>query len=90
MTTALDGWGRSEFTADGRTRPVLRRGSGPGVIVIHEIPGITPEVARFANDVVSAGFTVVLPSLVGTPGRAMSGLYGAASMAKVCVAQRTS
>ncbi len=87
MTNALDGWARSEFTATGRTRQVFRRGTGPGVVVIHEIPGITPKVAAFANDVVLAGFTVVMPSLVGTPGRAISGPYGMASMAKVCVAR---
>ena len=87
MTNALDGWARGEFTADGRTRTVFRRGTGPGVIVIHEIPGITPKVAAFANDLVSGGFTVVMPSLVGTPGRAVSGPYGAASMLKVCVAR---
>ena len=87
MTNALDGWGRSEFTAHGRTRDVYRRGTGPGVIVIHEIPGITPKVAAFANDVVASGFTVVMPSLVGTPGQEVSGPYGMASMAKVCVAR---
>lgn len=87
MTNALDGWGRSEFTADGRTRDVFTRGSGPGVIVIHEIPGITPKVAAFANDVVSAGFTVVMPSLVGTPGRAVSTPYGVASMLQLCIAR---
>ncbi len=87
MTNALDGWARREFTAEGRTRVVFARGTGPGVIVIHEIPGITPKVAAFANDVVQAGFTVVMPSLVGTPGRAVTGPYGAASMIKVCVAR---
>jgi dienelactone hydrolase len=83
----LDGWTVGEFSAAGMTHPTYRRGSGPGVIVVHEIPGITPLVARFANDVVDAGFTVVLPSLVGSPGKAPSGLYGAASMLKVCVAK---
>jgi dienelactone hydrolase len=87
MTTALDGWARGTFTSDGWTRAVFTRGTGPGVIVIHEIPGITPRVAAFANDVAEAGFTVVMPSLVGTPGRAVSGLYGTASMIKVCVAR---
>ena len=87
MTTALDGWQRSQFTADGRTRLVFRRGLGPGVIVVHEIPGITPKVATFANDVVAAGFTVAMPSLVGTPGRPISGLYGTASVVKVCIAR---
>jgi dienelactone hydrolase len=66
---------------------VFRRGDGPGVIVIHEIPGITPKVARFANDLVASGFTVAMPSLVGTPGRSVSGLYGTASLLKVCVAR---
>jgi dienelactone hydrolase len=87
MTTALDGWQRSDFTADGRTRVVFRRGLGPGVVVIHEIPGITPKVATFANDLVAAGFTVAMPSLVGTPGRSVSGFYGTRSLAKVCVAR---
>jgi len=87
MTNALDGWARSEFTAEGRTRPVFRRGSGPGVVVVHEIPGITPRVASFANELVAGGFTVVMPSLVGTPGRAISAPYGAASLVKVCISR---
>jgi len=87
MTNALDGWGRSEFTTGGRTRAVFTRGSGPGVIVIHEIPGITPKVAAFANDLVSAGFTVVMPSLVGTPGRAVTTPYGLTSMLQLCIAR---
>ena len=87
MTAALDGWEHTEFTADERTRQVFRRGDGPGVIVIHEIPGITPKVVRFANDLVASGFTVAMPSLVGTPGRSVSGLYGTASLLKVCVAR---
>jgi dienelactone hydrolase len=90
MTSVLDGWTRGEFTADGRTRDVYRRGTGPGVIVIHEIPGITPTVAAFANDVVDAGFTVVMPSLVGTPGKPLSGGYTLQSVVKVCVAREFS
>lgn len=84
---ALPGWARDSFTAAGITHPTLRKGSGPGVIVIHEIPGITPAVARFAEDVVAEGFTVVMPSLVGTPGKALSPLYLAQSMAKMCIAR---
>jgi len=87
MTNALDGWSRSEFTAGDLTRAVYSRGSGPGVIVIHEIPGITPKVAAFGNDVVDAGFTVRMPSLVGTPGKEMSAMYTTVSMLKVCVAR---
>jgi dienelactone hydrolase len=87
VTSTLDGWTRGQFTADGVCRDVYRRGRGPGVIVVHEIPGITPEVEAFANDVVNAGFTVVMPLLVGTPGKSLSGGYTLTSFVKVCVAR---
>ena len=45
----LHGWVKSSFEAAGFARDVYRRGSGPGVIIVHEIPGITPKVAAFAN-----------------------------------------
>jgi len=86
----LDGWAKSSFTAAGYTRDVYRRGTGPGIVIVHEIPGITPKVAQFANEVVDAGFTVLMPTLVGTPGRAPSGGYIASSMAKLCVAREFS
>jgi dienelactone hydrolase len=83
----LAGWDESVFEAEGRGFPVFRRGSGPGVIVIHEIPGITPKVQAFAEEVVDAGFTVVMPSLVGTPGKEMSLGGVVSSLAKVCVSK---
>ena len=86
----LESWSQSSFTAAGFTRDVYRKGSGPGVVVVHEIPGITPKVLAFAEDVVAAGFTVVMPSLVGTPGREVSGRYLASSMTKVCIAREFS
>jgi dienelactone hydrolase len=85
--STLPGWDRSSFTAAAITHDVFRRGTGPGVVVVHEVPGITPRVARFANEVVDAGFTVVMPSLVGTPGKPVTVAYGAQSLAKVCVAR---
>ena len=87
MTNVLEGWMQSEFTAAGYTRDVYRRGTGPGVVIVHEIPGITPKVAAFANDVVAAGFTVVMPSLVGTPGRQVTPGYLAKSLSKVCISK---
>ena len=84
---ALEGWQKGSFTAATITRDTYRRGEGPVVVVVHEIPGITPAVERFANEVVERGFTVVMPDLVGTPGRAVSGGYLARSMAQVCIAR---
>ena len=83
--TQLDGWEHSEFTAAGITHGVFRRGSGPLVIVIHEIPGITPKVRRFAEEVVDRGFTVAMPILIGTPDRPATRGYLASTFAKVCV-----
>ncbi len=56
------------FTHEGKTRQVFRQGSGPAVIVIAEMPGITPKVLAFARKVSAIGCTVVLPHLFGTPG----------------------
>lgn len=71
-----------KFTfADGPwTRTVYRRGSGPAVIVIHEIPGLHPLVIRFADRVVAAGMTVFLPVLFGEPGRPVTSGYVLRSM----------
>jgi dienelactone hydrolase len=85
--SVLDGWTTGEFTSADMTSPTYRKGSGPAVVVIHEVPGITPEVERFANEVVDRGFTVVMPDLVGTPGRPPSGPYIATSLLKICVAR---
>ena len=85
----LDSWTRGEHTRSpaGVTHPTYRKGSGPGVIVIHEIPGMTPKVIGFGEEVVEAGFTVVMPHLFGTPERAMSPLAVAGTLRQVCVSR---
>lgn len=87
---ALDGFEAFSFTHEGADRPVYRRGSGPGVVVIHEIPGITPEVARFARWVAEDGFTVFLPHLFGTPGKPFSASYVLSQMVRACVSREFS
>jgi len=87
MTVQLDGFSVSPMTFDGETRDVYRRGSGPGVIVMHEIPGITPDVARFARIVADAGFTVFVPNMFGTPARKMTPLYAGGQLARACVSR---
>ena len=86
----LNGWEKGSFSAAGITRDAYRKGSGPLVIVVHEVPGITPKVTAFANEVVAQGFTVVMPDLVGTPGKEVSGGYALASLTKVCVSKEFS
>lgn len=57
------------FTHGPDTRTIYRLGSGPAVIVIAEMPGITPKVAEFARKVAAIGCTAVMPHLFGEPGR---------------------
>ena len=83
----LPGWNQYEYTAADLTRTVYRKGEGTAVIVIHEIPGITPKVQAFAEKVVERGHTVFMPSLIGTPGKAPAVPYLMQSMLKVCVAK---
>ena len=83
----LVGWETHSFKAAGLERQYFRRGDGPLVVVVHEVPGIAPPVMRFAEEVVERGFTVAMPNLVGTPGKPMTNSYAMASLAKVCVAR---
>ncbi len=83
----LSDYRAAEFCHGDHSKPVYVRGEGPAVIVIHEIPGITPKVVRFADWVVDAGFRVYMPLLVGEAGREPSHLYVLTSIAKVCISR---
>jgi dienelactone hydrolase len=87
MTDALRLFEHTTFTAQGDTRAVYRTGSGPAVIVMSEIPGITPNVARFARFVADAGFTAVMPHVFGDDGRDVSNGYAAGSLARACISR---
>ncbi|MEN3272111.1 MAG: hypothetical protein V7636_872, partial [Actinomycetota bacterium] len=85
------------FTHEGKTRTVFRTGTGPAVIVMSEVPGITPNVAGFARRVVDIGCTAVMPHLFGVPGRdpnpdARGGrmgtlVYGLSTMVPICISR---
>lgn len=85
-TSDLTGWARSPFTGGGVTFDVYERGDGPGVVLISEVPGITPEVLGLADHLVAEGFTVVVPSPFGEPGRPMTAGYTLRTVARLCVA----
>lgn len=90
MPGPLDDYTRESFTDSGITHDIYRSGSGPAVIVIAEIPGITPKVVGFADKVRDLGCTVVLPHLFGTPGRPPSTAYIVESLSKICVSKEFS
>ena len=66
--TELADFDRAEFTHSGKTRTIYRRGEGSAVVVIAEMPGITPKVLNFARKVSDIGCTAVVPSLFGVDG----------------------
>jgi dienelactone hydrolase len=87
---SLSGFTESTFTHDGISHTVFRRGAGPGVVIMPEIPGITPPVASFAERVAGAGFTVFVASLFGTPGKPVSIPYALEQVARACVSREFS
>jgi dienelactone hydrolase len=72
-------------TFDGETKRVYVSGTGPAVIVMHEMPNISPPVARFARWVREAGFTVYMPSLFGRDGAVVTAEEGGETFERVCV-----
>jgi dienelactone hydrolase len=82
---ALADFEARQITLDGTTKKVYVAGSGPAVIVMTEMPGISPHVARFARWVRDAGFTVYMPSLFGTDGAVPSAKEGMAILQRACV-----
>jgi dienelactone hydrolase len=83
----LDDFEAREIALLGAAKRVFVAGRGPAVIVMTEMPGITPHVARFARFVRDAGFTVFLPALFGDAGRPISPLYTAGSVLRACVSR---
>jgi dienelactone hydrolase len=86
--TALAGYEKFAFTHGPWTRDVYRKGVGPAVIVIHEMPGLHPLVVRFADRVVAAGMSVYLPKLFGQAGRPVGRAYALQSMFEVLCIRR--
>jgi dienelactone hydrolase len=82
------------FEHEGMSHDVYRKGAGPAVLVLTEMPGISPRVLGFADRVVALGCSAVLPDLFGQAGRdpdaggeLARGLYGLRSAVSVCISR---
>jgi len=82
---ALEDFAHRELTLDGITKTVHVAGSGPAVIVMAEMPGISPHVARFSRWVRDAGLSVYMPSLFGRDGAVPGADEGAAIFRRACI-----
>ena len=83
----LTGWTAAPFTAAGLTYDVYRKGEGPGVVLIPEMPGLHPGVLALGNHLVDNGFTVAAPSLFGTPLAPALSPGAVGTLLKGCVAK---
>ena len=81
----LDDFVRREIPLNDATKRVHVAGTGPAVIVMAEMPGISPHVARFARWVRDAGFTVYMPSLFGRDGAVPGAEEGAGVFQRACM-----
>lgn len=77
----LPGFERFEFADGGLAKPVYRRGRGPAVVLIHELPGLSAECVDLAARLAGEGFTIYMPLLFGEP----LGRYGVKPLAWGCV-----
>ncbi|MFH8935296.1 dienelactone hydrolase family protein [Streptomyces griseosporeus] len=81
----LDDFSRRVVSVGDVDKTVYVTGSGPAVILMPEMPGISPDVARFARWVRDAGFSVYLPSLFGVDGAYPLADAGEAVVRRACV-----
>lgn len=81
----LDDFEPRSITLDSITKVVHVTGTGPAMIVMTEMPGISPHVARFSRWVRDAGFTVYMPSLFGRDGAVPGVEEGIATFKRACV-----
>jgi dienelactone hydrolase len=65
--SAIPGFNEETFDASGYSMRLFRRGEGYGVVLLHELPGLTEETASFAEWLADRDFHVVMPLLFGKP-----------------------
>lgn len=87
MNTTLPGYSSRSFAAADMDYVVFERGEGPAVIVLAEMPGITPKVLEFAERIVDLGCTAVVPWLFGEPGRPIGAVSFLKTIPRACVAK---
>ncbi|GAA4983137.1 dienelactone hydrolase family protein [Kitasatospora paranensis] len=81
----LDDFAHRTVGVDGVDKTVHVTGTGPAVVLMPEMPGISPDVARLARWVRDAGFTVYVPSLFGVDGAWPTAEAGADVVRRACV-----
>lgn len=77
----IEGFSRFAFASDGLEKTVYRRGEGPAVLLLHELPGLSQPCIAMGRRLADEGYTVYMPLLFGEPG----GFYGARPLLWPCL-----
>jgi len=80
----LESFHQTQFTADRKTHRVLHTGSGPLVLVLHEMLGLTPGALDLGRRLATEGFRVAMPCFFGEPGVASNPF---SAIALVCISR---
>lgn len=79
----IPGFETTSFEHEGRSHPVFGAGEGPGVVILHELPGMTEACIALGRRVAAAGYAVHLPLMFGRPGERAPLKF----MLKLCVSR---
>ena len=86
--TDISDFKSGQYTFFGKQKTVLRIGnSGPAVIVIHEVYGFTPTLARFCRWLNAAGLQVYAPILFGRPDATNQEKQSLSRLVRLCVSR---
>ncbi|MFK0230518.1 dienelactone hydrolase family protein [Streptomyces sp. NPDC090303] len=85
LDDAIADFSHRRVDVDGVVKTVHVAGSGPAVVLMPEMPGISPDVLRLARWVRDAGFTVYVPSLFGVDGARPTVEGGEQVVRRACV-----
>jgi dienelactone hydrolase len=88
LTADISDFQRRDVTLGGKTKPLLTLGeSGPALVVIHEVYGFTPTLARLCRWLRDAGFRVYAPILFGEPDATNKEVIELRRIASLCVSR---
>jgi dienelactone hydrolase len=77
----IPGFDEFSFAAQGMSHRVFRKGTGPAVLLMHELPGMVPSCISLGEEIVRNRFSAYLPLFFGEPGDHATGRF----LVQICI-----
>jgi dienelactone hydrolase len=81
----MPGYQKFTFNAQGYDKLVFTKGSGPGILLMHELPGMVEQCVRLGDYIASRGYSVFLPLLFGEANVSYSKMRTALYAIQICI-----